>query len=266
MTALFGGVDIGSTNSKACIIDDEGRVLGYAQNATGSDRGDSGMQVYLNALADAGVSERDVAYVGATGYGRRKFKPANVVYPEVVCHARGAEELYPGTRTVLDVGGQDSKVIQCKEGLVTKFEMNDKCAAGTGRFYEVLAQNLLKVTLDELSDLALQAESGVRISSMCTVFAETEVVSLLSQGVSNEEICRGMIEAMFRRIRSMAGSASIPLEEPIVFMGGTAHCKAAKPIFEGMTGLEIHVPDNPQLPACLGVALMARDDYFADVA
>ena len=265
MVLLFAGVDIGSTNSKACIIDVDANVLGYAQNATGADRGDSGEEAYEAALEAAGVSREDIVYVAATGYGRRKFEPANVVYPEVICHALGANQLFPGTRTVLDVGGQDCKVVQQNEGLVLKFEMNDKCAAGTGRFFETLSGHLLGVDIEELSDMAARSEKGARISSMCTVFAETEIVSLLSQGVSNDDIARGMIEAMFRRIKAMAGAASIPFEEPLVFMGGVARCAAAKPILENMVGCKVLVPGEPQMPASLGVALMARDDYFMNL-
>ena len=261
---LFAGVDIGSTNSKACIIDSKGNVLGYSQNATGSDRGVSGEEAYSRALADAGVEREEVLYVGATGYGRRKFEPADVVSPEVICHALGAERLFPGVRTVLDVGGQDCKIIQCSDGLVLKFEMNDKCAAGTGRFFEVLSGHLLHIGIDELSELASRSKGGARISSMCTVFAESEIVSMLSQGVPNEDICRGMIEAMFRRIKAMAGAASIPFEGPVVFMGGVARCLATKPILEEMLGMDVLVPEVPQLPACLGVALMARDEYLTE--
>ncbi len=264
MKGYFAGVDIGSTNSKACIINLEGEVLGYAQNATGSDRGDSGETAFSHALEDAKIERESILHIGATGYGRRKFEPANVVYPEVICHASGAEKIFPGVRTVLDVGGQDCKVIQCQEGLVMKFEMNDKCAAGTGRFFEVLAGHLLGVSIDEVGSLALQSNAGARISSMCTVFAESEIVSMLSQGVPTQDICRGLIEAMFRRIRAMAGSASIPLEGPIVFMGGMARCSAAKPILEEMVKSEVLVPEIPQLPAALGAALMARDDFLVD--
>ncbi len=262
MSMYFAGVDIGSTNSKACIIDVTGEVLGYSQNATGADRGDSGETAFAAALENAGLTREDISYIGATGYGRRKFEPADVVFPEVICHAYGAEQLFPGTKTVLDIGGQDCKIIQCSDGLVLKFEMNDKCAAGTGRFFEVLAGHLLNVSIDDLGDLALKSTAGARISSMCTVFAETEIVSMLSQGVPNEDICRGLIEAMVRRVKAMAGSASIPFEEPVVFMGGLARCTAAKPILDEMLGIDCLVPEIPQLPAALGVALMARDEFL----
>jgi predicted CoA-substrate-specific enzyme activase len=265
MKGLFAGVDIGSTNSKACVIDIEGTILGYAQDATGVDRGGSGEEVLLAACSSLDVSPADLAYIGATGYGRRQLACANVVYPEVICHARGAEHIVPGARTVLDIGGQDCKIIECKDGAVLKFEMNDKCAAGTGRFFEVLSEHLFNVSIDELSDLAAASASGARVSSMCTVFAETEIVSMLSQGVSEADICRGMIEAIFRRIKAMAAAASIRIVPPVVFMGGCARCFAAKPILEEMIGMEVLVPEIPQMPASLGIALMARDDYLLDL-
>ena len=261
---LYAGVDIGSTNSKACIVDGDGNVLGYSQNATGADRGGSGVEAFEAAMREAHVERKDISYIGATGYGRRKFPEYDVVYPEVICHARGAEILIPGTRTILDIGGQDCKVLECRDGQVLKFEMNDKCAAGTGRFFEVLSEHLLHVTLDELSDLAAASENPARVSSVCTVFAESEIVSMLSQGITPEDVSRGMIEAIFRRIRSMAKAASINFEAPLVFMGGCARCKAAKPILEEMLGMEVFVPEIPQLPACLGVAMMARDDYLLE--
>jgi predicted CoA-substrate-specific enzyme activase len=264
MNSLFAGVDIGSTNSKACVIDVEGNILGYAQDATGVDRGSSGEEVLVAACSKLGVSVDDLTCIGATGYGRRQLGCADVVYPEVICHARGAEHLVPGTRTVLDIGGQDCKIIECKDGSVLKFEMNDKCAAGTGRFFEVLSEHLFNVSIDELSDLAAASTNGARVSSMCTVFAETEIVSMLSQGVSEADICRGMIEAIFRRIKAMAGAASIRIVSPVVFMGGCARCAAAKPILEEMIGMEVLVPEVPQMPASLGIALIARDDYLLD--
>jgi predicted CoA-substrate-specific enzyme activase len=176
-----------------------------------------------------------------------------------------SEHLVPGTRTVLDIGGQDCKILECKEGSVLKFEMNDKCAAGTGRFFEVLSEHLFNVSIDELSDLAAASTNGARVSSMCTVFAETEIVSMLSQGVSEADICRGMIEAVFRRIKAMAGAASIRITSPVVFMGGCARCATAKPILEEMIGMEVLVPEEPQMPAALGIALIARDDYLLDL-
>jgi (R)-2-hydroxyacyl-CoA dehydratese activating ATPase len=258
---LIAGVDIGSTTSKAVLIDAQGAVVAYSIIDTKHDRDQSGQEVLGLALAAAGKTEADLALVASTGYGRRSFKRTQKVLPEIVCHARGTEHLHPGVKTIIDVGGQDSKIIAVGDyGTVEMFEMNDRCAAGTGRFFEVLSRRLLSVPMEELGPLALRSSSPVFLSSVCTVFAESEIISHLSAGTPAEDIAMGILESMAKRVVQIGRLARIEYREPIVLTGGIALNIAAKRAFEDQVGKEVIVLENPQMPAALGVALLAQDD------
>ena len=263
---MFVGVDIGSTTTEAAVLDYEGNLLGWTMVKTSHDRNAAAQEAYQKALDQVGIADEDVLYVGATGYGRRAFERADMVEPEIVCHAVGTERLYPGARTIIDIGGQDCKVIECYKGRVMKFEMNDKCAAGTGRFFEVLSHTLLETDISDLGPMALKAEKPARISSMCTVFAETEIVSLLSQQVPPEEIALGILEAVARRIISLAGQAGIAFDTPTVLSGGVAKNEAAPGVFKRLLRKEVVALDEPQLPAALGIAIMTRNEYLKNNA
>ena len=200
--------------------------------------------------------------IASTGYGRRSFKRTEKVMPEIICHARGTEHLHPGVKTVIDVGGQDSKIIAVGErGTVEMFEMNDRCAAGTGRFFEVLSRRLLSVPMEELGPLALTSENPVFLSSVCTIFAESEIISHLSQGTPAADIAMGILAAMAKRVVSTGRQARIAYEEPIVLTGGIALNVAAKRAFEEQLDKEVIALENPQMPAALGVALIGRDEW-----
>ncbi len=193
---LFVGVDIGSTTTKCAILDKDQNLLAFSIMDTGFDRNASGEEILAKALgelAKTGKSASDIGRIVATGYGRKSFEKADEDIPEIIAHALGTSFCHPGTRTIIDIGGQDSKLIQLEEnGNVEKFEMNDKCAAGTGRFFEVLTHRLLGIEMGKLSDLIKNAKNPSTISSMCTVFAETEIISYLSQNVPVEDIAAGM--------------------------------------------------------------------------
>jgi predicted CoA-substrate-specific enzyme activase len=259
---LFAGVDIGSTTSKAVLIDGAGAVLAYSILDTKHDRNQSGEEVLEMALESAGKNDSDLAVIASTGYGRRSFQRTQKVMPEIICHARGTEHLYPGVRTVIDVGGQDSKIIAVGVGgTVEMFEMNDRCAAGTGRFFEVLSRRLLSVPLDELGPLALTSKNPVYLSSVCTIFAESEIISYLSEGLPSADIAMGILEAMAKRVVSLGRQARIAYEEPIVLTGGVALNVAAKKAFEDQLDKTVVALEDPQMPAALGVALIGRDEY-----
>jgi predicted CoA-substrate-specific enzyme activase len=198
--------------------------------------------------------------IASTGYGRRSLKRTDIVMPEVVCHARGTEHLYPGVKTIIDIGGQDSKVIAMGEqGTVHMFEMNDRCAAGTGRFFEVLSRRLLSVPLEELGPLALTSQNPVFLSRVCTVFAESEIISYLSAGRLAKDIAMGILEAIAKRVVAMGRQANITYEEPIVLTGGVALNVAAKRAFEEELRKDVIRLEEPQMPAALGVALIGCD-------
>ncbi len=259
--SLFAGVDIGSTTSKAVLIDQAGTVVAFSIIDTKHDRNQSGEEVLAMSLEAAGRDESDLVMIATTGYGRRSFERSQKVMPEIICHALGTEHLHPGVKTVIDVGGQDSKVIAVGEGgTVEMFEMNDRCAAGTGRFFEVLSRRLLSVPLDELGPLALTSKNPVYLSSVCTIFAESEIISYLSEGLPTADIAMGILEAMAKRVVAIGRQARIPYEEPIVLTGGTALNVAAKKAFEDQLEKEVVVLDQPQMPAALGVALIGRDE------
>ena len=245
------------------LIDEAGALVAYSIIDTKQDRDQSGADVLAMALATAGRTDDDLVMVASTGYGRRSFKRTQKVMPEIICHARGTERMYPGVKTVIDVGGQDSKIIAVGErGTVEMFEMNDRCAAGTGRFFEVLSRRLLSVPLEELGPLALTSTNPVFLSSVCTIFAESEIISLLSNGTPANDIAMGILESMAKRVISTGRQARIDYQEPIVLTGGIALNVAARRAFAEQLDKEVVALENPQMPAALGVALIGLDDWI----
>lgn len=262
MKKYYAGVDIGSTTSKCVIINDEGEMLSFQLVDTLFDRDKSGQIVYEKALNEAGLSSKDITYLVSTGYGRRSLSIADDVIPEIIAHAKGTVKLYPGTRTIIDIGGQDSKVISIDEfGIIEKFEMNDKCAAGTGRFFEVLTERLLSIKMDELGPMSLRATNPQSISSMCTIFAESEIISMLSSGIPSEDIAMGMSISIAKRIIAMGKTGQIRYNKPIVFSGGVANNEGVTKAFSDLLKKEVTAIKNPQNTAALGAALVAKAKY-----
>lgn len=259
---IFAGVDIGSTTSKCVLLDENGRQLAFSKIMTEFNRNESGEKVLMDALASIDEAGSELAYVVSTGYGRKSFLRADRDIPEIIAHAEGTRALVPDVRTIIDIGGQDSKIIGLAEdGTVSRFEMNDKCAAGTGRFFEVLTHRLLRVEMDELSDCIMESAEPIEISSMCTVFAESEIISHISNKVKISDIAAGAAESIARRIISMGKNAHIPLIEPIVFSGGVANNEGIRIIFEKLTGKKITAARDPQSTAALGAAIKAKKEY-----
>ncbi|MFH1087913.1 MAG: acyl-CoA dehydratase activase, partial [Chloroflexota bacterium] len=190
---FFGGVDIGSATTKVAVIDVADKMAGYSIVPTGAD-GNKAAAECLNRISKSLACNvvDSLKYVIATGYGRERVSFASETVSEISCHARGAFSIFPEVRTVIDIGGQDSKVIAVGEdGWPVNFAMNDKCAAGTGRFLEVMSR-VLEIDLDKMSRLSLQSEAPAQVSSMCTVFAESEVISLMSEGRKLEDVVAGI--------------------------------------------------------------------------
>jgi (R)-2-hydroxyacyl-CoA dehydratese activating ATPase len=265
MSRLFAGVDIGSTTTKAVLIDADQRVIAFSIIDTSYDRNKSGQEVLERVLKEIGKTVADLAAIFSTGYGRRSFELSGKAIPEIICHARGTVHLFPGVKTIIDVGGQDFKIIELNsDGGIAKFDMNDKCAAGTGRFFEVLSKRLLNVQMEDLGPLALSSRNPCLLSSTCTVFAESEIVSYLSQGIPQSDIAMGMLISVAKRVWSLGRQAGIAFEEPIVLSGGIARNVAAKSAFEERFGKSVYVIENPQMQAALGAALIARDSLLSD--
>lgn len=260
---LVAGVDVGSVAAKAIIFDTEKRkTVGGSVLPTGWNAKEAGVKALEAALHDASADKDSLLRIVGTGYGRISLPFADKSVTEITCHARGAAHLFPGTGIVLDIGGQDSKVISIEErngtgriGMVRDFIMNDKCAAGTGRFLQVLS-GILDMPLDELG-LAVARGKPVSISSMCAVFAETEIVGLLASGVAPEDIAAGVYLSLARRMRALA--RRIPMHGECTFSGGLANTPAFCRILSDELGVPVNVPETPQSTGALGAALIASD-------
>ena len=252
---IVAGIDIGSVAAKGVIFDAQaGNILGQALLPTGWNARESGELVLNEACRAASVKSSDLARVVGTGYGRISLPFAQKAVTEITCHARGAAWLFPATGIVLDIGGQDSKVISLgSEGAVRDFVMNDKCAAGTGRFLQVLS-GILDLSLEELGQAAGRG-SPVAISSMCAVFAETEIVGLLARGTPPEDVAAGVFLSIVRRMCSLA--RRIPFHGECTFSGGLATSPAFRDMLSRELGLPVNVSARPQLTGALGAALIA---------
>lgn len=259
--AYAAGVDVGSTQTKAVIIDEDGRIVGRALIDTGANVITAAENAFMAAVKNAGVLEEDVAYVVGTGYGRYKVTFGDSQLTEISCHARGAVQMFPGTRTVLDMGGQDTKAIRVRaNGEVADFCMNDKCAAGTGRFLQA-ASFALEISLDEVGPTALRAERPVKISNTCTVFAESEVLSWLGRGKKIEDILMGMHQSI--ATRSMGLLRRVGIESEVTFSGGVARNRAMVQVLDGMLDLRMNVSEESHFMGALGAALFALDRILA---
>ena len=245
------GIDIGSRTVKAIIVDD-GKIAFEHKTINSYDP----IKVCVEILGNV---QYDI--ITATGYGRHTFRnyfPSEII-SEISAFARGAKSLFENCHTILDIGGQDTKVISLDDkGKVRKFEMNDRCAAGTGRFLEIMASTL-GFSLDDFAKAAISAEKAVKINSMCTVFAESELISLTAKGASRESLALGIHESIALRSISMLQRVSI--EDDVVFAGGVALNPCMKNIIEHHTGRKLCIPDDPQLVGALGCALLGAQNF-----
>jgi len=255
-----GGVDVGSTQTKAVVIDENGKVVGRALLDMETSMVTIAEQAFKAALADAGITEDQVVRVAGTGYGRYNVSFGHEQVTEISCHARGAVALFPGTRTVIDIGGQDTKAIAVKpDGQVADFTMNDKCAAGTGRFLGA-ASYALEMPLGELGALALRSQNPVRITTTCTVFAESEIISHLAKGILPEDVLMGVHQAITSRCVSLARRVGIHSE--VTFTGGVSRNVAMVRLIEEAVGMKINVSPDAHFCGALGAALVAREHAF----
>ncbi len=253
-TGFFAGIDLGSTMTKVLLINGEGQVVARRHGATGAEHRRLANRVMIQALEEAGLSQEQLDYIVATGYGRVNVPFADCQVTELSCHARGVSHLFPKARTAIDIGGQDAKALKIKDGRLIDFVMNDRCAAGTGRFLEVMAATL-ELEIGELGGFALTATASVTINSLCTVFAESEVVSLIARGEEASAIALGLHQAVATRVASMV--RRIGVKDRVVFAGGAARNECLKRLLGDILGVDITVPGQPQLVGALGAALMA---------
>jgi len=252
----FAGVDVGSLSTDFVIIDDNATIQAQIIQATGVNGSLSAEQSRQEALNSLSLKEADLLGIIATGYGRAQVGFATGKTTEISCHALGAHHLFPKTRTVIDIGGQDSKVIRIDEqGSMLDFSMNDKCAAGTGRFLEVMAQRL-ELGITELGAPERILGDAAQISSTCTVFAESEVISLMARDTPRDAIVHGLQKSIVNRIISML--MGVGIEEEITLSGGVALNRGLVELLSDKLGKPVNIPDLPQTVGALGAALLAR--------
>ena len=261
---IVGGVDVGSTQTKAVVMNGDRQVLGRSLIDTGGLITAAAENAFQLALADAGVARSDVAYVVGTGYGRYRVTFGDSQVTEISCHARGGHYLFPNTRTVLDIGGQDTKAIKIgPEGQVLDFSMNDKCAAGTGRFLGAGAF-ALDIPLGELGPLALNAKNPVKITTTCTVFAESEIISWLARGKKVEDVLMGVHHAI--ATRSISLLRRVGVEEEITFTGGVTRNVAMVEILQQLLETRLNVSPEAHYMGAIGASLYALEKAISGAA
>jgi len=252
----FAGIDLGSTMTKVVIIDQDEEICASVIKHTGAEHRRLANQVMEEALKQAGLSFDEISCVIATGYGRITVPFADRQITELTCHARGVFHFFPNVRLAIDIGGQDAKGLKIKDGRLLDFTMSDKCAAGTGRFLEVIADSL-GLRLDDLGSLSLKSANKVSISSTCTVFARQEVVSRISEGTPLEDILAGIHDAIADRVARMVDRLKI--EPDVLFTGGVAKNIGVVKALEEKLGCGVLVPEEPLLSGAIGAALLGKE-------
>ncbi|MGQ9610708.1 MAG: acyl-CoA dehydratase activase [bacterium] len=255
MPSYYAGIDVGSITTKVVIISEEKKILSNVVLPTGFSVTKSAEEAISRAKEIALLESRSISKMVATGYGRNLITTADEKVTEITCHALGAFERVGSAMTLIDIGGQDSKAIAINSyGKVDKFIMNERCAAGTGRFLEVMAR-ALETDLENMSQMALDAVSHAQINSMCTVFAETEVIGLIARGTDRGEIAKGLSWSVAERIVSMVKKVGI--NDLVYISGGVAYNKSIVFAISKQLGKEVKVIEEPQLNGAYGAAIIA---------
>jgi len=259
----FAGVDIGSTMTKVVLTDTTDRILSVIKGPTGPEHRRLANEVMRMALEQAGVPLEEVAYIVATGYGRLNVPFADRQITELSCHARGIYSLFPNIRTAIDIGGQDAKCMKVNNGKLVDFVMNDKCAAGTGRFLEVIAATL-GIKLEDLGALSLKSTKKASISNFCTIFAQQEIVARLSEGEKVEDIIAGIHDALASRVAALA--QRLKIEPDVVLTGGVAKNSGMIKAMRDNLDCEILVPPDPLITGAMGAAILAKETHMKAAA
>ncbi|MCJ7515934.1 MAG: acyl-CoA dehydratase activase [Dehalococcoidia bacterium] len=255
----FTGIDIGSTMTKVVLTDTTDKILSAVKGPTGPEHRRLANEVMKTALEQANLQLDDISYIVATGYGRVNVPFADEQITELSCHARGVSSIFPNVRTAVDIGGQDAKCLKINNGKLIDFVMNDKCAAGTGRFLEVVAA-ALAIRLEDLGKLSLKSTKKVSISNVCTIFAQQEIVTRLSEGEKVEDIIAGLHLALASRVATLA--RRLKIEPDVVLTGGVAKNSGMVKAMKESLGCEFLVPEEPLLTGALGAAILAKENYM----
>lgn len=259
----FAGVDIGSTMTKVVLMDEDEEICSRIVGPTGAEHRRLAYKVMEEALKQADLPFDEISYVVATGYGRVNVPFADRQITELSCHAKGISSLFPNVRIAIDIGGQDAKGMKIINGNLVDFVMNDKCAAGTGRFLEVLS-DALGIKVEDLGAISLRSTNKVKVSSVCTIFAQQEVVSYLSEGTPLEDIVAGLHDAIAGRVVRMV--RRLKIEPDVVLTGGVAkNIGVVKAVEENM-GCEVLVPEDPLLSGALGAAMLGKETVLKALA
>lgn len=256
------GIDSGSTSTNAVIMDNERNIKAFSVIRTGAKSGESAERILTDVLKKAGLKKEDIAWIVSTGYGRVSIPFADENVTEISCHGRGAHYFNPKIRTILDIGGQDSKAIELDaDGEVIDFVMNDKCAAGTGRFLEAIARTL-EISIDELGPAALKSTEDIEITSMCTVFAESEVISLIANNKEESDIANGICRAIANKAYSLL--KRVGLEADYMMTGGVAKNPGVVRAVEEKLQAKLYICPEPEIVGAVGAALYALDTQKND--
>ena len=252
---IYAGIDAGSRTIKVALLDAaRGRIVATGVADQGVQQDALAAELFDRTLREKDLARQDVGFVVATGYARSIVSAADTTITEITCHAWGVRRGVPDAATIVEIGGQDSKLIRLSaDGTVRDFAMNDRCAAGTGRFLEMVAQRL-DVPLESLGDLARRSQKPAAISSMCVVFAETEIISLLAAATEPEDIVAGVQAAIASRVTAMVGRNVTP---PVVFTGGVALIPGMDAALAAALGCQITIAPDPQMTGAVGAALLA---------
>ncbi|MBI4609008.1 MAG: 2-hydroxyglutaryl-CoA dehydratase [Candidatus Rokubacteria bacterium] len=260
---IAAGVDVGSTQTKAMLLNERREIVGRVLIDTGANVAKAAERAFDELLASAALRRDQVAYVVGTGYGRYKVTFGDAQITEISCHAKGAVFVFPGTRTVIDMGGQDAKGIRVGDGGEVKdFVMNDKCAAGTGRFLANAAE-AIGLTLDEIGEISLRATNPVRLSTVCTVFVESDIMAYLAQGKKVEDILGGVHSAI--AARTVALVRRVGIEPEVTFTGGVTRNIGMLRALEEKLGLSLNVSPESHFMGALGAALWALERAASQV-
>ena len=259
----FAGVDIGSTMTKTVLIDMNGEILSVIKGPTGPEHRQLANEVMKMALDQANLRLDDISYIVATGYGRLNVPFADRQITELTCHSRGVSHLFPNVQTAIDIGGQDAKCMKIDNGKMINFIMNDKCAAGTGRFLEMIADTL-GIKLEELGEISLQSTKKIQISNLCTIFAQQEVISQLSNGKNLEDIIAGLHDALASRVAGLA--RRLKLEPDVVLTGGVGKNIGIVKAMKENLDCNLLVPEDPLLTGALGAAILAKENSLKAIA
>lgn len=253
----YAGIDIGSLTAETVVINDKKEILASSIYPSGTNHKEAIEISFSKTLEKAGIKKEDIKFIVSTGYGRVNVPFADKQVTEIACHGKGAHYFFPETRTIIDIGGQDNKVIKLnKKGKVIDFVMNDKCAAGTGRFLEVMAQ-ALDVKVNELSQLSAKSKKKVKITSTCGIFAESEVVSKIAQGEKKEDIISGIHRSISDRLAGMVNRMGLTLD--VTMTGGGAKNNGVVIAIEEKFDIKINIPFEPQIIGALGAALIGME-------